>query len=109
MFFFLKTKISNFSNVIYTTSKNELKMMWLTRNTKVLDSFPLKNGKFMPVLCDQVTQCLGSLRISLVSVTNCYDESPSQEAKILWIILNLEHTHLFLPETDWLFSIKNSG
>ena len=70
MFFFLKTKISNFSNVIYTTSKNELKMMWLTRNTKVLHSFPLKNGKFTPVLCDQVNQCLGLLTIRLASATS---------------------------------------
>ena len=35
-----QTNISDFSNVIYTTSKNELKMMWLSRNTKLLDSFP---------------------------------------------------------------------
>ena len=28
------------SDVIYTASKNELKMIWLSRNTKVLDSFP---------------------------------------------------------------------
>ena len=31
-------KISDFSDVIYTTRKNEL-IMWLNRNTKVLDSF----------------------------------------------------------------------
>ena len=34
-----QTKISDFSGVIYTTSKNELKMVWLSRNTKILDSF----------------------------------------------------------------------
>ena len=34
-----RTKISDFSGVIYTTSKNELKMIWLSRNTKILDSF----------------------------------------------------------------------
>ena len=28
------------SDVIYTTSRYELKMMWLSGNTKVLDSFP---------------------------------------------------------------------
>ena len=42
-------KISDFLDVIYTTSKNELKMMWLSRNTKLLDSFPLKNGKLSPL------------------------------------------------------------
>ena len=50
-----QTQISNFSDVIYTASENELKMMWLSRNTKVLDSSPLKNGKLTPVLCDHVT------------------------------------------------------
>ena len=35
-----QTKISDFSGVIYTTSKNELKMMWLSRITEVLDCFP---------------------------------------------------------------------
>ena len=41
-FGFLKkqTKIPDFSDVIYTTSKNELKMMWLTKNMKVWDLFP---------------------------------------------------------------------
>ena len=48
-------------------------MMWLTRNTTVLDSIPLKNGKFMPVLCDQVTQCSGLQTISLVSATGTND------------------------------------
>ena len=33
---------SDSSDVIYITSKNELKMMWLSRNTKLLDSFPPK-------------------------------------------------------------------
>ena len=54
-------------------SKNELKIMWLSRNTEVLDSFPLKNEKFMPILCDEVTQCLGSLTISPVIVTSTND------------------------------------
>ena len=31
--------MSDFSGVIYTTSKNELKMMSLNRNTKLFDSF----------------------------------------------------------------------
>ena len=48
-------------------------MMWLSRHTKVLDSFPLKNGKFTHVLCDQVTWCLGLLTISLVSAISTND------------------------------------
>ena len=44
--------------------------MWLNRNTKVLDSFPHKNGNSIPVLYDQVTQCLGSLTISLICATS---------------------------------------
>ena len=48
--------------------------MWLSRTTKVVDSSPpLKNGKFKPVLCDQVTQCLGSLTISPVTTTSTND------------------------------------
>ena len=54
-------------------SKNELKIMWLSRNTEVLGSSPLKNEKFMPILCDKVTQCLGSLTISPVIVTSTND------------------------------------
>ena len=72
----MQTKISNFSDVIYITSKNELKLMWFSINTKILNSFPLKNGKFMPVLCDQVTQCLDSLTIKLVSATSTNDIPP---------------------------------
>ena len=44
--------------------------MWLNRNTKVLDSFPHKNGNSIHVPCDQVTQCLGSLIISLICATS---------------------------------------
>ena len=45
-------------------------MMWLSRNTKILDPPPFKNGKFMPVLSDQVTQYFGLLMISLISATS---------------------------------------
>ena len=55
----------DFSDVIYTTSKNELKMMWLSRKTNIF-----KNGKLMPVLCDQVTQHLDSMTISPVRATS---------------------------------------
>ena len=58
--------------------------MWLRRNTKILDSFSLQNGKLTPVLCDQVTQCSGSLTFSLVSATSTND-IPPHEAKELWI------------------------
>ena len=50
-------------------------MIWLSRNTIISNYFPLKNGTFMPVLCDQVTQCLSSLTISLVSTTSTNDVS----------------------------------
>ena len=40
-----QTTISDFSDVIYTASKNELKMMWLSRTTKVLDSFSPQKWK----------------------------------------------------------------
>ena len=65
-----QTKISDFSDIIYSTSKNVLKMMWLSRNTKVLDSFSPTNEKLTPALCDQVTSyCLGSLTLSPFSAT----------------------------------------
>ena len=44
----------------------------------------------MSVLCDQVTQCLGSLTFSLVSATNKND-APPHEAKELWIA----HDHTY--------------
>ena len=40
-------------------------MMWLSRKTNIF-----KNGKLMPVLCDQVTQHLDSLTISPVRATS---------------------------------------
>ena len=71
--------------------------------------FPLKNGKLTPVLCDQVTQCLGSLTLSLVSPTSTND-IPTYEVKELRIAHNcmcpqhsaceLRHMHLLLPKTD---------
>ena len=52
-------------------------MVWLSRNTKVLDSYSLKNGKLMPILCGQVTQGLGSLTFGcLVSATSMNDIPP---------------------------------
>ena len=108
--FWKQTKISNFSDPIYTTSKNELKMMLLSRNSKVLDSFPpVKSGKLMPVLCDQVTQCLDSLTISLVSqqAQMAYQHMRQKNcgmhttACIHNSACELPHMHLFLPETDW--------
>ena len=36
-------KIPDFLDVFYTTNKNELKLMWVSRNTEVLDcSVPQK-------------------------------------------------------------------
>ena len=37
-----------------------LKIMWLRRNTRVMDSFSSQKWKFTSVLCDQVTQYFGS-------------------------------------------------
>ena len=52
--FYKQTKISDSSEVIYTTSKNDLKMMWLSRNTKVMDSFsPQKQEFFWESYCDK--------------------------------------------------------
>ena len=67
----------------------------------------------MPVLCDQVTQCLGSLATNLVSATsmNGVPSYEVNEVKELWIAhyhtwrqhstCEPEHSHLFLPGTDW--------
>ena len=87
--------------------------MWLSRNTAVLDSFPHRNGKLTPVLCNQVTQCSGSLTFRFVSTTSTNDDLTIwRQKKELWIMLNcpdpqhstceLPHIHLFLPKTDWV-------
>ena len=72
---------SEFLDVIYARRKNQLNMMWLSRNTKVLETFPLKNGKLTPFLCDQVTQCLDSLSFSLFSPTSTKTSTPYEEKK----------------------------
>ena len=84
-------------------------MMWLSRNTKVMDSFSLKNGKLTLALYGQVTQCSGSLTFSLVSTTSTNDV-PLYKAKELWIAHNrtcpehsaceLLHMHLFPLKTE---------
>ena len=51
-------------DVIYTTGKNELKMILLSKSTKIWILFPLKNDKLSPVLRDQVTQCMGSATLA---------------------------------------------
>ena len=76
--------MSHFSDVIYTTSKSELKIRQLSQNTKVLDIPPSK--KLMPALCDEVTKCFGSLTISLVIAQHGM-------CKLLCM-------HLFVPETN---------
>ena len=43
----MQTKISDFSDVIYTANKNEIKIMWFGRNTKELDSFPPEKWKLL--------------------------------------------------------------
>ena len=63
----------------------------------------------MPVLYDLVTQCLGSLIFSFVSVTSLNDVPTIRGIKF-WIAHNrthpplgmskLLHLHLFLPKTD---------
>ena len=57
--------------------------MWSNRNTKVLDCFSPQNGKLTLVLCDQVTQCLSSLTISLVSTTGTNGTCTIQSKRIL--------------------------
>ena len=68
-------------------------MMWLSRNTKVLDISPFKNGKLMPVLCDQITQCSGSLTFSPVSATSTNDVPTIRGKRIM------DRTRLHAPIT----------
>ena len=106
-----QTKISDFSDIIYSTSKNVLKMMWLSRNTKVLDSFSPTNGKLTPALCDQVTNyCLGSLTFSLFSATITNDIPTIRGKNRLHTIThvhNIAHvncctcTYLFPKQTEY--------
>ena len=63
----------------------------------------------MPVLYDQVTQCLGSLKTILVSMTTMND-TPIIPGKRIWIVhdrmhpqhstCELLHMHSFFPETE---------
>ena len=68
----------------------------------------------MTVLCDQVTQCSGSLTFSLISTTSTYNIF-TVKAKELWIIHDahvynrvreLIHMHLFLLETECQSKLK---
>ena len=81
--FLKQAKITYFSNVIYMTSKNELKLMWLSRSTNLLDSFPPKNGELKSLLCNQVTQCSHSLTVSLVSLKSTNDVPIIQGKRIM--------------------------
>ena len=62
--------------------------MRLSRNTKVFDSFSTQKWKLTPVLCDQVTQCSGSLTFSLVSTTSMNDIPTIQGKR------SMDHTQL---------------
>ena len=64
-----QTKISNFSNVIYTTSKNELKMMWLSRNAEVWIFSPSKIEVNAYSMWSGYS-VLSSLAVSLVRTTS---------------------------------------
>ena len=44
--------------------------------------FPFKSRKLAPILCDQVTQCSGSVTFSLVSATSTNDFSTIQGKKL---------------------------
>ena len=57
----------------------------------------LKNRKFTPVLCDQVTKCLGSLTISLVSTTSTND-APIIASKR---IMNHTRSHESIRQHMW--------
>ena len=66
--------MSDFSDVICATCKIELKMMWLNRNTEVLDSFPPQKWEVNACsMWSGSTQCLSSLTISLVSSISMND------------------------------------
>ena len=80
--------MSDFLDVVYTTSKNELKMMWLTLKYWIL--FPLKNKKLTPDLFDEVTCCLGSITFSFLSA-KIMNAVPPYEAKGLWIEQDLTY------------------
>ena len=62
-------------------------MMWLSKNTGVLDCFSPQKWELRPVICHKVAQCSGSLTFSLVSATSTND-IPPHEPKELWIALN---------------------
>ena len=86
-------------------------------NPSKFQIFPRKNGKLKPVLCDQVTQCLGSPTICSVSVISGND-IPSNEAKELWSVQGRMHPQLsvyelprmrlFLPETLQMGEVSNN-
>ena len=76
-------KIPDFLDVFYTTNKNELKLMWVSRNTEVLDcSFP---QKWEVYACSMllVTQYLDSLTFSLVTLVSMNDIPIIQGKRIM--------------------------
>ena len=65
--FYKQTKNSDFSDKIYITIKNEFKMMWLNRNTKVFDSYLPQ--KWEVIAC---SMCLGSPTRSHI-IAHCHN------------------------------------
>ena len=74
-------------------------MIWLTRNTTVLDYFHLKNGKFTHVLHDQVTQCLDSLTINLHMVARAHNTAHvNQSTRTYFILKQTAYLILFVSQ-----------
>ena len=67
-----------------------------------------------PVCCDQVTQCSGSLTLSLVLVTSMSDATTIRGKRImnhtqLRNMCKVPHMDLFLPETDRIWRQMTSS
>ena len=102
-------KFPDFSDVIHTTGKNELNIMWLSRNTKLLDSFSSKKVNASSMWSGY---CLGSVKISTFSVTSINDVPIIEGKRIIdqtdcmcpqHSLSELQHKHLFLHKTDLFF------
>ena len=70
-------------------SKNELEMMWLSRNTKLFHCFHPQKWEVKVCLCDQVTQCSGSLTISHLSVKHKWCRHTRQKNYGLYTIARI--------------------
>ena len=74
-----KCKITTFILYSELFNKGQVQAETLKKNYWIL--FPLERSKLTPILCGQVTQCLGSLTFSLVGVASINDVSTKQGKK----------------------------